>query len=283
MPGSLWVVATPIGNLDDITYRAVRMLGQAAIVAAEDTRSARRLLTHYGLHPEKLVSYFEGNEAQRTEELLQALASGADVALISEAGTPAVSDPGQRLVNAAIAAGVNVQVIPGPLAVTTALVASGFSADRFVFCGFPPRQPGPRRELFGSLRSERGTIVFFEAPSRLAASLADMADAFGRSRLACLARELTKLHEELVRCSLGELLDRYSECQPLGECTLVIAGATQLEIEEDCEPLENRVTALLASGASPKEIASRLAVVTGKPRRQLYQLALALNVNGESR
>lgn len=275
--GTLYVVATPIGNLEDITYRAVRVLGEVRVVAAEDTRTAVHLLQHFGLRPDKVISYFEGNEARRAAEFVARLQAGDDIAVVSEAGMPGISDPGRRLVAAALDAGVSVVVVPGPSAVVTALVASGLPSERFLFLGFPPREAGPRRELFGALRGERATMVFYEAPGRVGSAFADLADALGATRPAALARELTKFHEQIVRESLGDLAARYAETPPLGECTLVVAGASEAEVEQVAGfDVEAAARALLAEGMSPKEVAARLAVQTGKPRRQLYQLALVL-------
>jgi 16S rRNA (cytidine1402-2'-O)-methyltransferase len=274
---TLYVVATPIGNLEDMTYRAVRILGAAAVVAAEDTRAAQVLFQRYGISVEKMVSFFEGNEAQRTAALLQRLGDGDDIALISEAGTPGVSDPGQRLVAAAVAAGVRVEVIPGASAAITALVLSGLPTESFLFLGFPPRESGARRELFGARRTERATMILYEAPPRVGDTLADLRDAFGDARPACVARELTKIHEEAARGTLAELAAKYAETPPRGECTIVVAGATEEEARAAASiDVEAEARALLAQGLSPKDVAARLAVATGKPRRQLYQLALAL-------
>lgn len=275
MPGTLYVVATPIGNLEDLTLRAARVLREAPIVAAEDTRSAMRLLNHLGISGKRLVSVFEGNEAARSEALVADLVAGQDVAMISEAGTPAVSDPGQRLVAAAIAAGVTVVAVPGPSAVITALVASGLPSDRFVFVGFPPRVAGERQALFGSLRGELGTIVLYEAPDRCGATLADLAAAFGATRRAALCRELTKLHEEIVRGTLGELAARFADTAPRGEVTLVVGGADPAAAGHAVD-VEHELGALLAQGLGPRDAAQRLVVKTGLPRRQLYQLALSL-------
>jgi 16S rRNA (cytidine1402-2'-O)-methyltransferase len=271
--GRLYVVATPIGNLEDLTLRARRVLGEVELIAAEDTRAARVLLDHHGIAAPRLVSFFDGNEAARSAEILGALAGGARVALISEAGTPGVSDPGQRLVAAATGAGIAVEVLPGASAAITALVLSGLPTDRFLFAGFPPRDAGARRELFGSLRGEPGTLIFYEAPPRVAATLRDLAEALGGARPAVLARELTKLHEEAVRGSLDELAARYAEAPPRGECTLVVGGAVGPVAELD---LEAEVRALLATGLGPRDVAARLAVKSGAPRRKLYQLALSL-------
>jgi 16S rRNA (cytidine1402-2'-O)-methyltransferase len=278
MEGTLYIVGTPIGNLEDFSPRAARVLREADLVAAEDTRSAKTLLQHADVlghvNPvRKVISYFEGNEAEREEEIFDALAQGRDVAVISEAGMPGISDPGSRAVAAAIEAGARVEVIPGPNAALAALVASGLPTDRFTFLGFPPRERGARQELFGTLRNEVATLVFYEAPDRVGATLADLAAAFGPERRASLGRELTKLHEEHVRGTLGEMAARYATEAPRGECTLVVQGGTVASVAVD---IEAELTKLLESGLGPKDAAQRLVVLTGKPRRQLYQLALSL-------
>jgi 16S rRNA (cytidine1402-2'-O)-methyltransferase len=273
--GRLYVVPTPIGNLEDMTHRAVRVLGEVSVVAAEDTRSVRVLLDRYGLSPPRVVSFFEGNEAKRVDELCAEMAGGVEIALVSEAGMPGVSDPGQRLVAAAAARGIPITVLPGPSAAITALVASGLATDRFLFLGFPPREEGARQSLFGSLRAEPGSLVFYEAPPRVGATLADLAGALGPKRQAALGRELSKLHEELVRGTLGELAARYAETPPRGECTLVVAGATDAEKEAvNALDVDQEIDRLVAEGLGAAEIAARLALATGKPRRQLYQLIL---------
>jgi 16S rRNA (cytidine1402-2'-O)-methyltransferase len=277
--GTLFVVGTPIGNLEDLSLRAARVLREADVIAAEDTRSAKTLLAHVdalggGVNPvRKLISYFEGNEAEREHEIVDALAQGKHVAVISEAGMPGISDPGARAVAAAIDLGARVEVIPGPNAALAALVASGLPSERFTFFGFPPREAGARRELFGTLRGEVATLIFYEAPDRVAATLADLAGALGADRRASVSRELTKLHEEHVRGTLGELAARYEHAPPRGECTLVVAGGSAAAPVID---IEAELRRLLASGLGPKDAAARLVVVTGKPRRQLYQLALSL-------
>lgn len=282
--GILHLVATPIGNLEDMTYRAVRVLREADIVAAEDTRRTSQLLRHFEIEAKRLVSYFEGNEAARTEELLAELEGGARVALCSDAGTPGISDPGERLVARAVAAGVRVEVVPGAVAAVVALVASGLSTERFLFLGFPPRKEGARRELFGTLRREAATMIFYEAPDRMAATLGDLAAALGGARRAAVARELTKLHEEIARGTLDELAARYAEAGGRGEHTLVVAGASETEREAAPIDLEAAVRELLASGLGPRDVAARLVPVTGLPRRTIYQLALSLaQPRGEGR
>jgi len=272
MAGTLYVVATPIGNLEDMTMRAVRILREADLIAAEDTRSAAVLLGHFGIAGVPVRSLFEGNEAARTEELVVALSGGARVAVISEAGTPAVSDPGQRLVAACAEAGIRVEVVPGPSAVIAALVGSGLPTNEFRFIGFPPREAGARQQVFGTLRADTATLVLYEAPDRVGATLADLRDALGGTRRAVLARELTKKFEEFVRGTLSELADRYADEAPRGECSIVVEGGSG-EVVMD---VEAEMRALLADGLGPKDAAARLVVKTGKPRRELYQLALAL-------
>jgi len=276
--GTLFVVGTPIGNLEDLSLRAARVLREADIIAAEDTRSAKTLLAHAdatgAVNPARMVtSYFEGNEASRAGELAAALVAGKRVAVISEAGMPGVSDPGARAVAAAIAAGARVEVIAGPSAALAALVGSGLPSDRFTFLGFPPRDSGPRQVLFGTLRGEVATMIFYEAPDRVAATLGDLAQALGSDRRASLGRELTKLHEEHVRGTLGELSARYAETAPRGECTLVVEGAREAPAALD---VEAELVKLLDAGLGPRDAAARLVIATGKPRRQLYQLALSL-------
>ncbi len=282
MAGTLFVVGTPIGNLEDLSLRAARVLREADVIAAEDTRTARQLLVHVDalggaaspVNPaRRVISYFEGNEAERVGGLVESILRGASVALISEAGMPGVSDPGGRAVAAAIAAGARVEVVPGPSAVLAALVGSGLSMARFTFLGFPPRESGARRELFGTLRDDLSTLVLYEAPDRVGETLADLAAALGGERRASLGRELTKLYEEHVRGSLAELAAKYADGSPRGECTLVVAGGTGTLVAVDVEAELRR---LLATGLGPKDAAQRLVVVTGKPRRQLYQLALSL-------
>ena len=275
MSGVLYIVGTPIGNLEDLSLRAARILREADVIAAEDTRSAKTLLASIvgPVNPaRKLMSYFEGNEAARSEELVAMLAD-KKVAIISEAGMPGISDPGQRVIAAAIAAGARVEVIPGPSAALAALAGSGLPSGRFTFLGFPPRESGARREKLGTLRDDPSTLIFYEAPDRVGATLADLADALGGDRRASLGRELTKLYEEHVRGTLAELAARYADEPPRGECTLVVEGSAGVQVEVD---VEAELRALLDAGLGPKDAAARLVVKTGKPRRALYQLALSL-------
>jgi 16S rRNA (cytidine1402-2'-O)-methyltransferase len=282
--GRLYVVATPIGNLEDITLRALRILGEVPIIAAEDTRSARHLLNHHRIgaarpEPPQILSFFAGNEASRTSQLLSLLREGNDVALISEAGLPGISDPGQRLVVAARKAAVPVEVVPGACAAVTALVGSGLPSERFLFIGFLPRRDGQKQPLLAGLSREPGTLIFYEAPDRVADTLQAMVGAFGGARPACVARELTKLYEEYASGTLAELSQRYAECAPRGEVTILVSGfdATSAVATADAAvAIEDAVRARLVAGQGPREIAAALVLSSGYPRRQIYQLALAL-------
>jgi 16S rRNA (cytidine1402-2'-O)-methyltransferase len=274
--GTLYVVSTPIGNLEDMTFRAVRVLKEVPVIAAEDTRAAGNLLRHFEIARPTLVSFFEGNEAARTEHLMARLRGGDDVAVISEAGTPGVSDPGARLVAAAVAAGVRVVPIPGASAALAALVASGLPTDEFYFVGFPARDGGPRLQAFARLRNVEATLVVYEAPGRVAATLHDLAAVFGDARRAVVARELTKVHEELVRGTLKELIAKFADAAPRGEVTILVEGAAATAAEQPAVDVEAEVKRRLADGESPKEIAAALALTSGKPKRQIYQLAVAL-------
>jgi len=220
--GILFVVATPIGNLEDISLRAVRVLREADLIAAEDTRHTSQLLPHSDIR-RPTASLHEHNEQEKVPALVDRLRGGARIALVTDAGTPAVSDPGYRLVRAAIDAGIRVEAIPGPSAVLAALVSSGLPTDSFVFAGFPPPKSAARRAWFEALRDEPRTLVFFEAPHRIRETLAAAIETLG-DREAALGRELTKLHEEVLRGSLSAVLDRLGE--PRGEFTVVVAGGT---------------------------------------------------------
>jgi len=284
--GVLTVVATPLGNPEDLSPRAARALREADLIVAEDTRSARRLLAQIGAGggggagsgppppAPAIISCFDANEEARAAEVAERLRAGARVALISEAGTPLVSDPGYRVVTAAIAAGARVVPVPGPSAVLAALVAAGLPTDRFLFLGFPPRRPGARKRLFERVRLLPFTLVFHESPLRAAATLADLAAVLGPARRACVARELTKPHEELVRDDLGALAARYAAARPLGEVTLVVAGAAEDTPAEtwDDETLAREAAALLAGGLSARDAARELAALSGRPRREVYRL-----------
>lgn len=271
-PGTLYVVATPLGNPADLSPRALETLRAVDLVLAEDTRTARRLLAAHDLDRPTL-SCFDANEPARAEQAVALLRAGQSVALVSEAGTPAISDPGYKVVRAAVAAGARVVPVPGPAAFLAALVASGLPTDRFVFLGFPPRRPGARRALLERVRPLPFTLLLYESPHRAAETLAELAAVLG-DRPACVARELTKTHEELVRGPLSALARRYAAERPLGEVTLVVEGAA--EEPADAPDVEARAAALLAEGLSPRDAAARLHAETGRPRRELYALVLRL-------
>jgi 16S rRNA (cytidine1402-2'-O)-methyltransferase len=247
------------------------------VVAAEDTRRLFRLVRELGAEPPaRVVSYFEGNESRRTPELLAELLAGATVTVITDGGMPSVSDPGFRLVRAAVDAGVPVTAVPGPSAVTTALAVSGLPCDRFCFEGFPPRRAAERRAHFAALAAERRTLVLFESPHRVAASLADLAAAFGADRPAALCRELTKTFEEVRRGALGELAASAAADPPRGEITLVVAGApdTGRDVPTDAE-LAAAVAERQRAGASRRDAVTEVAQRLGVPRKQVYQASLS--------
>ncbi len=273
MAGLLSVVATPIGNLNDLSPRAVIALSEANVIACEDTRVTRKLLTRVDSRA-KLVAYHARNERARVPELVRRVAAGDRVALVTDAGTPAISDPGQRLVAACLDAGVRVEVIPGPSAAVAALVLSGLPTARFVFEGFLPRTATQRRRRLRALAREERTIVLFESPHRLAASLADVVDALG-DRRAAMARELTKMHEEVVRGRLSELLARAQE-GVRGEVTLVIEGAASGDGDRaGPDDVAARLRALIDGGVSKKEAIARVALDLEIPKRDVYNVAVA--------
>jgi len=278
--GKLCVVATPLGNAGDLSPRAKATLAAADVILAEDTRSARRLLSESGIASgagsgPQVLSCFDANEAVRSEEAVAWVEDGRVVALISEAGTPLVSDPGYRVVAAVASAGLRVEPIPGPSAVLAALVASGLSPDRFTFLGFSPRKSGPRRRLFESVRGHPFTLVLYESPMRAAETLADLAEVLGPTRRACVARELTKIHEEVVRDTLAGLAARYRDDRPLGEVTLVVEGAPEGGAAGADGPADDETVAAAArvrldAGVSARDVATELAVRFGRPRREVY-------------
>jgi 16S rRNA (cytidine1402-2'-O)-methyltransferase len=276
MPGILYVVATPLGNLGDLSARASEVLRTVPVVAAEDTRRTRGLLTHLGAAPQ-LLSYHAHSEERRLEGLLEILHEGRDVALVSDAGTPVVSDPGTDLVAAARASGITVVPIPGPSAVATALSAAGLKGDRYLFLGFVPRKGGERTRLLARAAAEEWTVVFFEAPTRLTDLLEDVARVAGGGRRAVVARELTKLHEELRAGTLDELAGYYTEHPPRGEITLVVEGTGAPEEPPDrtAEAVE-QATLLLAEGLTRREVVRRLSETLGLPRNDAYRLVMEL-------
>ncbi|RCK70797.1 16S rRNA (cytidine(1402)-2'-O)-methyltransferase [Desertihabitans brevis] len=270
--GVLVLAGTPIGDVDDAPPRLVAELARADVVAAEDTRRLQRLLQRLGAEaPARVVSYFEGNEAARTEQLAEELVAGARVLVVTDAGMPSVSDPGYRLVRAAIERGVRVTAVPGPSAVLTALAVSGLAVDRFCFEGFLPRKDGERRRRLQGLAAEERTMVFFEAPHRLAAFLDAAAEVWGAGRPAAVCRELTKTYEEVRRGTLAELA-AWAADGVRGEITVVVAGAEPAGGPEEALEL---VRALIADGVRLSDAVAQVAASTGVKRNALYKSALA--------
>ena len=274
---ALYLVATPIGNLEDITLRAVRVLKEVDVIACEDTRQTQKLLNHYGITT-RTVSYHEHNEMTRSSELLIQLEQGAKIALVSDAGTPLLSDPGFGLVRAAAAAGIEVRAVPGASAVTAALSIAGLATDRFAFEGFLPSRAGERRALLARLAAEARTLVLFEAPHRIAATLSDLARSFGEQRAAVVTRELTKMHESVYRGTLRELcaMARADADFARGEITVVVAGAAPERAVSGDSELLTRALQLLLQALPPARAAAIAAQLAGAKRSDAYQLALRL-------
>jgi 16S rRNA (cytidine1402-2'-O)-methyltransferase len=267
--GRLYVVGTPIGNVDDLSPRARDVLAKADVIAAEDTRHTRGLLSRIGVES-RLIAYHEHNEAERVPALLEQLMGGKSIALVSDAGTPLISDPGWRLVNAAQSAGIAVVPIPGPCAAIAALSAAGLPTDHFVFEGFLPRRDSARAARLQSLRGEQRTIVLYEAVHRIAETLAALREAFGADRRAAIARELTKTHEQIATGTLAELADQLDSSIPLlGELVIVVAGAAAAAPDES---EARRVYELLAAELAPDKALKLTAAVTGVSRNVLYRL-----------
>jgi 16S rRNA (cytidine1402-2'-O)-methyltransferase len=270
--GRLVVCATPIGNLGDASPRLAEALASADLIACEDTRQTRKLLAHLGVRA-RLLSYHEANEPGRAVRLADEIAGGARVALVSDAGMPAVSDPGHDLIGACLERGLPVEVVPGPSAVLAALVVSGLPTDRFSFEGFPPRKPAARARALAELAAEPRTMVFFEAPHRVLATLDAMAVAFGPGRRCAVARELTKLHEQVLRGTLAEVRERLAEQGPRGELTLVVQGAPEAPPAAEVDVVAE-VAGLVGAGSSTRDAVDAVARSTGRPRRAVYQAVL---------
>ena len=269
MPGRLYVVSTPIGNLEDITYRAVRLLGEVAWIACEDTRHTRRLLDHYSIRT-PMVSYHEHNENDRTAELIGQLEAGVNGALVSDAGTPLVSDPGYRLVRAAAAAGVAVEAVPGASAVLAALVASGLATDQFHFAGFLPPKQGARTRMLESLRDEAATVIYYEAPHRILETLEDMTSVLG-GREVVVARELTKMHEEILRGSAAEIRAQLAAREVVkGEFVVLVGRA--LAPPPDDTPVDQAVAMRLQAGLSRMDAMKAVARERGLSKRDVYKM-----------
>jgi len=274
MPGTLYVVATPIGNLEDITARALRVLREVALIAAEDTRHSRKLLNHFDIRT-PLISCHEHNEQQRQEELIGRLLAGASIALISDAGTPAIADPGYRLVRACHAAGVPVIPVPGPSAILAALSAAGEPTDRFIFEGFLPARAAARDKVLQGLRDEPRTVVLYETPHRLLAALAAMATVWGAERPLVVARELTKLHEELFRGTVGAAQAHFGAARVRGELVLVLPPYAAPSLVRDLPAV---LRELLVDRQLPrKEAVKQVAKEFGVARSDVYRVSLEID------
>lgn len=274
-PGTLYVVATPIGNRDDITLRALDILREVDLIAAEDTRKTRRFLTHYAIKS-SLISYHEHNEAERTPKLIAKLKKGISIALVSNAGTPTVSDPGYRLITAALAGNLNVIPIPGVSAATAALSAAGLPTDSFVFLGFSAKKKTKRLQQLSDLASEPRTLIFYESPRRILTLLGEINDAMG-DRYVVLAREMTKLHEEFLRGRLSEIVIQLKRRTDIkGECTLLVAGC-DTEENQPWEVVRKQIrTAVLNRRNSLSEIAREIAATSGISKNRIYAHALTI-------
>lgn len=266
---ALYMVATPIGNLEDITIRALRILREVKLIAAEDTRKTRRLLTKYDIRT-PMTSYYEHNRAAKLDYIMELLKDG-DVALVSEAGTPAISDPGYELVVAAAERNIQVVPVPGASAVISAVSVSGLATDRFTFLGFLPRRSGARKKMLESVAGDPGTLVILEAPHRVAGTLKDLLESLGDRRIA-VCREMTKLHEEVYRGTIGEAAGYFSE--PKGEFTLVIEGKKEKKVKPATGGVEIRLLEMREAGKSAREAVAMVSAETGLPRRELYRIWL---------
>ena len=267
--GTLYIVPTPLGNLEDITLRAVRILGQVDLIATEDTRTTGKLLKHLEISC-PMVSYFEHSNPAQRRRVLDALESG-DVALVSEAGTPLLSDPGYVLVQAAIKKNIPVVPLPGPSALTTALSASGLPTDQFLFLGFLPRKAGERQRLLARVSEQKATLVFFESPHRLQNTLADIVDTLGGDRHIAMCRELTKLYEEIWRGTVADAQKEWAEREPRGEFTLVVAGADPPAAWDKAQ-VELALNEALAAGATAKDAVRQVTDSSGWPKRKVYAM-----------
>ena len=274
MAGVLTLCGTPIGNLEDASQRLIRTLKEADCIACEDPRRTKKLLTHFGVRARDLVVYNEGNERRQSVRLVGRLKRGDDVALVSDAGMPGMSDPGYRLVRACVDEGIDVSVVPGPNAAVTALGVSGLPSGRFAFEGFLPRKPGERAQRVADLADERRTMIFYVSPHRIEAYLAELFEVWG-DRPASLVRELTKIFEEVRRGSLSELLEGVRADPPRGEIVLIVSGASDRSRTFRPEELATRARALMAEGVERKEAMSRVALEAGVQRRQVFDSLVA--------
>ena len=269
MAGTLYVVATPIGNLADITLRALSALREVHLIAAEDTRITRKLLGHYGIDT-PTTPYHQHSLGRKAQKLLELLKAGKDIALVSDAGTPGISDPGHEIIALAIANGIPIVAIPGPNAIITALVVSGLSTRRFTFDGFPPRRGAERRTFFTSLKNESRTMVFYESPNRVVSTLADMLSIWGDRRIA-VVREATKLFEEVYRGTISGAIERFTSVKPKGEITIVVAGSTAPTEGISAEQIEAALRESLAAGASERDAVRKVSAMYPVPKKEIYR------------
>jgi 16S rRNA (cytidine1402-2'-O)-methyltransferase len=276
-PGTLYIVATPIGNLEDMTFRAVRILQAVDMIAAEDTRHTGRLLQHFQVQTPQ-ISYHEHNSNGRIPELLEYLQYGKAIALVSDAGMPGISDPGYELIKACIDHGITVVPIPGASAVITALSAAGLPTDRFIFDGFLPAKSQQRQQYLESLQGESRTLVFYESPHRLRDTLADLGAVLGSDRSIVIARELTKLYEEFWRGTIEDAIAEYQKREPQGEYTLLVAGNPPSQPQLTETELKTELLQIMQQGISRSQASRQLAKDTSLSRRYLYQLALGIEI-----
>jgi len=274
MPGTLYVVATPIGNLADITLRALSILKEVDLIAAEDTRVTHNLLQHYGIET-PTTPYHQHSLGRKAEQLLGLVRDGKSIALVSDAGTPGISDPGHEIISLAIADDIPIVTIPGPSAIITALVVSGLSTRRFTFDGFPPRRVGERRTFFDSLAAEPRTMAFYESPHRLLATLKEMLAAWGDRRIAVI-REATKMFEEVHRGTVSTAIERFTAVKARGELTIVVEGAAAHASEFSVELVRSAVRDALASGKSERDAVREVAALHPIPKKEVYRVMLEM-------
>jgi 16S rRNA (cytidine1402-2'-O)-methyltransferase len=278
--GVLYIIATPIGNLEDITLRALRLLKEVDVIAAEDTRHTRKLLTHYGITT-PLTSYHDHSETEKSPELIAQLQAGKNIALVSDAGTPCIADPGFRLVTAAAEAGVSVVPIPGPSMVTALVSVGGLPTNRFAFEGFLPAKHTQRRKALQHLKQEERTLLFFESPHRVLDMLVDLEDICGDRRIV-IGRELTKMFEEILRGKVSELRAVLATREIKGEVAILVAGKTESSDPEEARPLAEEIQELSAQGFSLKDVARIVSDTRGIPKREVYALGLRMKEGGET-
>lgn len=279
MVGTLYVVATPIGNLADVTLRALSTLREVDLIAAEDTRVTRKLLTHYGIDT-PTTPYHQHNLTRKTEQILEALKAGKNIALVSDAGTPGISDPGYEIIRLAIANEIPVTAIPGPSAIINALVLSGLPTSHFAFEGFPPRRTGERRKYFASLKDDAHTLIFYESPNRLISMLEDMKEVLGDRRIAII-REATKVFEEVHRGNISTAIERFTKVEPKGEITIVIAGAEVSVKSASIEDIESTLLELIKGGMSDRDAVHMASKLYPIAKKNIYRLMIEMKRRSE--